>query len=495
MSAPSTSAALEKKERWTAQDRSAAPLGTTQTTTVDFVGSKSARTPLGVSVPNSLPQGSPVQSATPDDDIASLPPPPAGTARRCLSLRVLNKLVTDSLAEGKPVPKECLNLAGISFVEGYLVQEDEVKDLILFGLVTTNRPSLHLDDLVVFLRSASRNDSPPSCSLDPVSENNRRLDHLMGSLRSLPRDPNSLTRVLSNAVGPQIVWVGGVPTNSRIAHVMIDADYHMKKVSQGHLSLPGITSPLDIRQGELGASAIPSNNRPINRSRFWFHLGADAPAFEHDEGVVRLTHCPVALLTKKQLQEADGKLSDDASGEDSRAEKFAQLMSYSFTDLARRVPEYADLENLYRLRAIVLAIQHRDDLGKSDLRMDMEALLFSGQVGDEGPQPFFANYHYQAEHPMPLSYPGLANCRVTGSLISMVAGGVAMDMPVATQHFKPAAGKRLLQYRMRVIEARPKKDSLFWPIPEYKSAGIYSSPAFLYCFTPFRNGATTMRHV
>ena len=52
--------------------------------------------------------------------------------------------------------------------------------------------------------------------------------------------------VLREAVGPQKVLVGGVPTNSRHGHVMIDADYHMKRVSQGHVKVPDVTSAIDL---------------------------------------------------------------------------------------------------------------------------------------------------------------------------------------------------------------------------------------------------------
>lgn len=390
---------------------------------------------------------------------------PAGAKRICLSLRVLSNKVSKAIAAKLPLPEDCLNLAGIGFLEGFLVDDAGDGDLVLVGLQSDSRPSLRLDDLAVGTRSLDRPDGHPYCSLDPRWEDTRALQKLFrqtGQLSS-PGALRAFFERLRATVGPQQVVVGGVPTNSRFAHVMVDADYHMKKVSQGIISLEGVASYLD-RSLEAAGESVASGNAaaqpPVSMARFWFHVAARNPTFEEGKGIVWLDRCSVVVLTEKQTATATGGLVD-AGEDDPIAEAFADELSARISAETRDVPVYADLENLFRLRALLLAADFRNSFFMAGLDSSS----------------FLRGYACQDEKPMEESLPGLANfrersCSVSDGdvirkyyLVPMVSGGVGMDMALGRSSFSSGARAELASLRTAALVARPSTGSLSWVVP------------------------------
>jgi hypothetical protein len=158
---------------------------------------------------------------------------------------------------------------------------------------------------------------------------------------------------------------------------------------------------------------------------------------------------------------ADGSLRD-AGGEDSIAVSFAATMTTQFPALTEKVPEYADLENLFRLRSLTLAMHLRD--------APQQAGLDFGS--------FLPLYRFQDEKPMDPSLPGLANYRewihkskvnerewYEIQLYPMACGGVGMDMQVTDGNFSRHRKSQLDHYRVAALMARPSKDALYWPVP------------------------------
>ena len=121
-----------------------------------------------------------------------------------------------------------------------------------------------------------------------------------------------IVRSLQDILGPQMVVVDGVPTNSHHAHVMIAADYHMKKVSQGHISLPDVTSFLDqsvFREQALEARGI-TNQTFESQSRFWFQVKDGDLRYAVDNGITWISKCRLIISTEKQTSTEDGQLYD-----------------------------------------------------------------------------------------------------------------------------------------------------------------------------------------
>lgn len=385
---------------------------------------------------------------------------PSRTQERvCLSLRVL------ALEAGKvPLRKEVEGLAGIGWLEGFVVDPDN-RDVILIGRPTPKWPALHLDDFVVNLRNVWRGEPHPYCSLDPRPEDLRKLSQLASGARVV----NSLDQIhglfkqIKEAWGPQSVVVGGVPRNSRHAHVMVDADYHMKKVSQGLVELNGIRSCLEIVL-EDARRQIDRTGRPpmlgMSMSRFWFHVGKGEPTYQESDGIVCLDRCSVVVLTEKQRSTADGTLYDSAE-DDPHANAFAQELSERFQEVATLVPQYADLENLFRLSAVLRAMHFRNAANQA--RLDLGFWL--------------KHYRYNEERAMPPSLSGLANSKeargrlTQGGLLyeyvlfPMVCGGVSMEINLDKRRFGATQRDQMDKLCKLVIGSRPDPAALSWRLP------------------------------
>ncbi|MFB0519826.1 MAG: DUF1598 domain-containing protein [Desulfatiglandales bacterium] len=381
---------------------------------------------------------------------------PSETKRICVSLRVLSQRATKALTEKSALPKQLQDLCGIGYLEGFIVDETGDKDLILVGRKSKKRPCLYLDDLIVNMRNIGKSQSHPFCSLDPYNENMLALEELYRSNQSSqsPEEMEAFFKKLKSTVGPQKVLIGGVPRSSRHAHVMIDADYHMKKVSQGHIELPGITSSVDRLLAEKKASSTG-----VHRNRHWFHIDANSPTFQEAEGIVWIESCPVIVLTEKQKVTSSGELYD-VKEDDPLAIAFTKELSKEFPNLTECVPVYADLENLFRLRSLLLAMKHHLSLAK---------------VGWDFPS-FLSEYTYQKESPMMANLPGLANWKKQVEelpnqiIISSVTicGGVGMDMEVVNEAFDDSHNAWLHSFRMEALFKRPSKDELIWEVPAPK---------------------------
>ena len=377
--------------------------------------------------------------------------------RRCLSLRVLAELVREAEASGQPLAEEALSLAGIGRLEGFYVDTDHA-DVVLVGRREAGRPSLRLDDLVLALRIA-QGDADPFCSLDPRPEHVLRTQQVLHE-KPARSDREALRRLadrLQAAIGPQDVVVGGVPRTSHWAHVMIDADYDMKKISQGKLSVPGVASQIAMtlaerrRQIETGAQGGPAGAR---MSRFWFHVADGAPTFLETEGMVFVQACAVSVLTEAQRASADGTLSDSGADDDSAA-AWARTFSAAYDAVARAAPSCAELENLYRLLAVARAIEHRGAAGRAGL--DLSGLRQRCRLREE--------------RPMSPSLPGLANADADQLdhgdhrywFASIACGGVSMELTVADASFhRDARAAVALDDLWRRACARRPNGGLWW---------------------------------
>ncbi|OHB56976.1 MAG: hypothetical protein A2173_09260 [Planctomycetes bacterium RBG_13_44_8b] len=383
--------------------------------------------------------------------------PSSSEEKICLSLRVLSVE-----AEKKPLSDGVMTLAGIGWLEGFVIDPNN-HDIILIGRFVPNWPTLYLDDLVVNMRNVWHRESYPYCSLDPRPQDVMNLNQLAsrtGLVTSIEQ-MHEFFRQLGAAWGPQTVVVGGVPRTSRHAHIMIDADYHMKKLSQGLVEIPPIRSCLDIVIDDAKKRLNSTGQIPalgMSMSRFWFHIGRDEPTYQQSDEIICLEKCSVVVLTEKQRMAVDGTLSDDYSQDDSHAGIFAQQLSEHFQQAAVQVSEYADLENLFRLNAILQAMRLYNAADQANLNLRF----------------YLKEYVCQADSPMPDSLPGLANFKqaeeqfMQGSslyqyiLFPMSCGGVSMEITVSDKQFSKIDAARLNQLRRMVLQTRPTPDTLSW---------------------------------
>lgn len=387
---------------------------------------------------------------------------PASAGERInLSLRVLALE-----ARQRPEQPDVATLAGISRLEGYVIVPED-GDVILMGERLVGRPTLHLDDLAVNIRNAWSAEPQPYCSLDPRPQDVLALNRLLssGEVMTSVADMENYFARLKEGWGPQMVVVGGVPPDSRHAHVMIDADYHMKKLSQGLAHVDGVPSCIDLYIRDAENDIRRGDRSPgsgMSMSRFWFHLAKGAPSFQANNAqtIVCLENCAVVVLTEAQRAAADGSLFD-SGGDDPQAKAFASELSAHLEKAARQVTEYAELDNLFRLNVLVQAMNNQSAPEKAGLDLDF----------------FMREYECRMKKPMPPSLPGLANSRTArvsftpGNstreyiLFPMVCGGVSMESD-ASAEFGRAHAPQLEHLRQAVLASRPNRDTLCWPLPD-----------------------------
>lgn len=380
----------------------------------------------------------------------------------CISLTNLMNEVNKRVNANETLPENISNLGGISWLEGYVV-DDKNSDIILYGKKLKLRPSYQLSDLLDNFKNVFENDVAPYCSLDPKPENILKLNQVLKSYIYANTEIDSKAVILSEAIGDQMIIVGGVPRNSNHAFVMIDADYHMKKVSQGLVKLNGITSTLDLMINNVNDSTTSDKSDPskLSMSRFWFHIKKNDnkvyPNFWESDNIVSISECPVVLLTEKQIADEKGNLSDDKD-ENPIAKTFAEEMSNNFSKLTDSVEVYAELENLFRLNALLKAAKFR--LQNSILTEKIRTLMYS--------------LSYSSKNEMPESLPGLVNLKEyterkqgedfisTQKNLFMVCGGVGMEMRIKKESIVQKV--ELKKFQNRVVQLRPNKRAYIWKV-------------------------------
>jgi len=379
-----------------------------------------------------------------------------------LSMRVLGQKSLESLSSRSRMNSQVAYLGRINSFEGFVLDAENA-DIILIGQKSGRGHSFHVDDLVVNMRNIWSEDAPPSCSLDPGSEDILEIQQLPSEFTSIKTQEQGreLIQRIKEVWGPQLIRIGGVPENSRHAHVMIDADYHMKKASLGLIRVAGITSYLDKRESADKKRLLEGEDifgRGISFNRFWFHAKGGFPTFLEAEGIIWLNACPIILLTEKQSAAVSGELSD-VEEEDPVAIAFSREFSDRFEQAVTKVACYADLKNLYILKALLEAMYYLDAPSEAGFDMD-----------------FFINgYKYKMETPMPDSMPGCVSSKEVffegpkGKQaywhFPAIFGGVQMVMELTDDQFK--THRNLRRIRSAVLKARPSPESLTWVFKVY----------------------------
>ena len=306
-----------------------------------------------------------VRTADLDDDMAT------ATPLRVLSLTKIEAEVTAALDRGEAIPETLQRLGGLTRISHVFV-DAATGDLQITGPAegwtydaagraigaVSGRPTLNLDDLIVTLRAFEQADTF-GCSIDPRPENIKALQDVVASTsgRSLsPAGTRNWVRRLESALGHQDVTVHGVPADSRLARVMIEADYRMKLIGSGEIeggpSVPSYFELLSAHPEHVhgGAAAM----------RWWLTLNLDAIEQDAAGESFALDGASVKCQSENQLLTADGGRVSTGQAEPMN-ELFAQEFTAHYAELAAEQPVFADLAGLFDL-SLVAALITQDGL-------------------------------------------------------------------------------------------------------------------------------------
>ncbi|OYW23282.1 MAG: hypothetical protein B7Z55_03690, partial [Planctomycetales bacterium 12-60-4] len=258
--------------------------------------------------------GQQARQADLNDDMAQ------SSALRLVSLKRLEQEVANRLQQGLPVPESMARLAGLSKVE-FLFLDAAEKDIIIGGPaeawefrgtsepvgVVSGRPMLQLDDLVVVLRTFATGERDFGCSINTRDAGVKALqDYAAQSQARGPINSRSVrnwVNQLQNKLGRQDIVVWGVPADSRVARVIVEADYRMKLIGIDKLDA-GKTIPSYF---DLLSKAAQQDPPAMEALRWWLTMKYDAVAHSPDKSVFEIQGSAVLCQSENQMLTAEGK--------------------------------------------------------------------------------------------------------------------------------------------------------------------------------------------
>ena len=315
-----------------------------------------------------------LQNARPDDQgelsrlrtqmLAKVSAPLGQQAKlRKISLRRLEAAIESYTREGKQLPDEIKYLAGLQQIR-YIFVDPEGHDIILAGPaegwkvdrrgfvvgVTTGRPVLLLDDLLVALRTAGRAaDGPISCSIDPTAEGLARLQNHVAKLKTIGK-PTATATGIENVLGQQSISIEGVSPTSHFARVLVAADYRMKRLAMAF-------EPSPVRGLPSYISMVPAGPRGINNMlpRWWLEPQYEAILHDADGLAWELRGSSVKTMTEEDFLAVGGQRRHTGQA-NPVAQRWARNMTNAFAELAAAEPIFGQLQNCMDLAVVATVI-------------------------------------------------------------------------------------------------------------------------------------------
>jgi hypothetical protein len=326
------------------------------------------------------------------------------------------------------------NLAGLHKIQ-YVFLYPDSRDIVIAGPagawavdeegrsrnVASGEPVLQLDDFVVLLRNAREQGGKFTCSITPRRENLAATQAYLNESAKTPLKPGQreswLTKI-RNLMGKQDITVEGLDPQTRVARVIVEADYRMKLVGMGlEDGVLGVTSYLDsVPVPESGVAS------PMSVLRWWFTMNYQALRATPGREAFELRGPGVQVLSENEMLTQLGERIHTGTS-DELNEQFAHRFTKHFAQLAAKYPIYADLRNVFDL-ALVAALLVAEDVPN---RLDWPAIHFAQAARCR-----------VARGPAPTEVETVIHHRVIGQkhIVAGVSGGVSADASPYVQ--KPA---------------------------------------------------------
>jgi len=285
---------------------------------------------------------------------------------RKVSLRGLEAAIAQHRTnETTNLPQTIQMLAGLQQIQ-YIFVYPELNDIVLAGPaegwqvsaqgevvgVTTGKPVMRLDDLMVGLRYAR--EGAVQCSIDPTEKGLANL-RAMASKLGNAGNPQAVIGQIEETLGSQVVSVGGVPGGSHFARVMVAADFRMKRLAMNFEQAPVSDLPSFLHMAQVERGGL-QNMLP----RWWLDPKALPLRTTADHMAWELRDLAVECKTEEDFLNADGTRQHTGKA-GSAAQKWANTFSAKYAELSKKQTVFADLRNLVDL-AVVGAVIHKYNL-------------------------------------------------------------------------------------------------------------------------------------
>ncbi|MAT14346.1 MAG: hypothetical protein CMJ46_03655 [Planctomyces sp.] len=295
----------------------------------------------------------------------------AASQLRLVSLTRLEREIAARLAAGQSIPESMKRLAGLHSIQ-YVFVYPQDGEVILAGPAegwefnsqnqaigsTSGEPTLHLDDLVTVLRTFSdMGQQKFRCLIAPRQEGLKQLKAFVDASADKPLPAGSTGRwvkALERELGRQDTIFEGIPADSRVARVIIEADYRLKLIGVGKLKgAPGMASYFDLM-----TDSDARNNANLTALRWWLTLKCDAIKHSDDHAVHELVGSSVLCLSENELVNQNGERIHTWQATASN-EEFAQRFTDNYKQLADQQLVFADLQNIFDLSLVASILNQK----------------------------------------------------------------------------------------------------------------------------------------
>jgi len=350
---------------------------------------------------------------------------------RMVSLTRLERAVARRIEEGMPVPESMAQLAGLYQVKYVLVNPDS-NEIVLAGpangwqynnqgqAISNNdgHPTLHLDDFVTVLRTFARGDADFGCSINTRDEGVKALKEFVEKSAAKGGISEAATagwvNKLQHKLGRQDVVVWGVPSDSRVARVIVEADYRLKLIGIDRLKAgKEIPSYFDL------LPPSQQNGQQMDALRWWLTMKFDTVLHSADKTVFEIQGSSVLCQSENQVLTAEGKHVPTGQSEATNRQ-FAENFTKHYGKLAAKDLVFADTQNVFDLALCSALIKNEDLVGKANWNMGV----------------FAPNGAYTtASYPVPKEIESVVNHRVYKghNVVVQVAGGVSSGVMTAAK--------------------------------------------------------------
>ena len=347
---------------------------------------------------------------------------------RLVSLTRLDRELAELLAQDRPVPASMALLAGLTKVQYVFVMPDS-GDIVIGGpaegweynaqgqaIGSDSRvPTLQLDDFVTVFRTFVKGESDFGCSINTRDENVKSLQQFVEA--SLARGPlnagagvRNFVNQIQKKLGQQDIVVWGVPGDSRVARVIVEADYRMKLIGIGKLDAgKDVPSYFDLLPQDL-----QKNPAPMEALRWWLTMKYDAVLHNADQSVFELQGASVLCQSENQLLTEEGRHVPTGKSEGVNR-MFAENFTQNYAKLAEKDLIFADARNVFDL-ALVSALICKQSL--TDPAGTALSVLAPGGL------------YRPASYAVPTEVESVVNHRVYRGrdIVVQAAGGVRADL-------------------------------------------------------------------
>lgn len=298
-----------------------------------------------------------------------------GSKLRLVSLKRLEQAAGERIESGRAVLETMRRLAGLTQIKYVFVYADE-GEIVIAGPAEgwkyddtgrpvgteSGKPMLHLDDLVVVLRTfAPGGNAEFGCSINTRDENLKRVKEFVEESNKSPLPPGTTARKrwldeLQKRLGLQDVVVTGVSASTRVAQVLVEADYRMKLIGVAKLDAgKQIPSYFDLLK-----TAGQVHGAPLEALRWWLTMKYAAILHSPDRDFFEIQGSSVLVQSENQFVNSQGQHVPTGVSEPVNR-LFAQNFTQHYNELAQRDPVFADMRNIFDM-ALVAALCRQERL-------------------------------------------------------------------------------------------------------------------------------------